>query len=448
MFIADTNPNKRDALVDRLVDSSGYADYFANKWSAVLRNKRRDGNDTPYTFRFHAWIQRALRDNMPYDQLVANVLTATGEPESHPPVAWYRELRTSTAMMEDTAQLFLGMRLACAKCHHHPFERWSQQDYFGFEAFFSQTAMKNSKFNRQTNNPDMVFLQSVAPKSRNPRTGLDVPPTQLGGQELKLEPYDDARQHLVQWMTDPANPYFSKALVNRYWKHFFSKGIVDPEDDLRVTNPPSNPELLDALAKHFVDYRFDLKNLVRTICKSNAYQLSSVPTEANVNDKQNFSSFYPRRLSAEVLNDAVDRVAMSSTNFGSIAAGTTAVQLPDNGFNNYFLQVFGKPEAESACECERSVEANLSQSLHLLNSNDMQNRLQRGDGRAASLARDTERDDEAKVRELYLAAFSRLPTAAETKHVIDQLASYTNKQQAWEDVLWAIFNAKEFQFVR
>ncbi len=447
-FVADTNPDKRDNLVDRLVDSSGYADYFANKWSNVLRNKRRNNNDLPYTYRFHAWIRRALRENMPYDQFVRSVLTATGEAESHPPVAWYREVRTSTAQMEDTAQLFLGMRLACAKCHHHPFERWSQQDYYGFEAFFTQTAMKNSKYNRQTNIPDMVYVKAVAPKSRNPRSGLDVPPTPLGGEPLEVPTYKDARHQLVDWMAEPGNPFFARALVNRYWKHFFGKGIVDPEDDLRVTNPPSNPELLDALAKNFVDQKFDLKHLVRTICKSNVYQLSSDPTELNINDKQNFSRFYPRRFPAEVLNDAVNSVAISTTNFGGIPQGTTAVQLPDNGFNSYFLDVFGKPEAESACECERSVEANLSQSLHLLNSSDMQNRLQRGGGRSQRLARDTERSEEDKIRELYLAAFSREPTAEERSFVIEKITSYTNKQHAWEDVMWAIFNAKEFQFVR
>ncbi|MCG8652945.1 MAG: DUF1549 domain-containing protein [Pirellulales bacterium] len=446
-FLADSDPQKRDKLVDRLVDSANYADYFANKWAAILRNKRRNGNDVPYTYRFHAWIRRALRENMPYDQFVRSVLTAAGEPESHPPVAWFREVRTSTAQMEDTAQLFLGMRLACAKCHHHPFERWSQQDYYGLEAFFTQTAMKSSKFNRQTNVPDMVYVRAVQPKSRNPRTGLDVPPTTLGGAPLTIPSYQDARHHLVDWMADPQNPFFAKALVNRYWKHFLGKGIVDPEDDLRVTNPPSNPELLDALSRHFVEHHFDLKDLVRTICKSSVYQLTSEPHEFNRDDKQNFSSFYPRRLTAEVLSDAVDAVTLSSTGFGGIPAGTTAVQLPDNGFNNYFLKVFGKPEAESACECERSVEANLSQSLHLLNSTDVQNRLQRG-GRAPSLARSQERSDEEKIRELYLAAFSRPPTEQECSFVLEKLAPYRNQQQAWEDVMWAIFNAKEFQFVR
>lgn len=447
-FIADASPQKREALVDRLVDSPAYADYFANKWSAVLRNKRRNGNDIAYTYRFHAWIRASLAENVPFDQFVRGVLTATGDPETYPPAAWYREVNTSNAQMEDVAQLFLGMRLACAKCHHHPFERWSQQDYYGFEAFFTQVGLKNSKYNQQTNLPDMVYLKGNVPQSRNPRSGVDVKPTGLGSEPLDIPAYEDARQYLVDWMVDPANPFFAKALANRYWKHFFGRGIVDPEDDLRVTNPPSNPELLNALTKHFLDHKFDLKDLVRTICKSSTYQLSSEPNEGNVNDQQNFSRFYPRRLSAEVLYDAVNSVAETSGNFGGIPEGTTAVQLPDNGFNNYFLQVFGKPEAESACECERSVEANLSQSLHLLNSGDIQGRLQNGNGRAATFGREPDRPIESKIHELYLAAFSRLPTAEETAFLAAEIAQYPNQQQGWEDAIWAILNAKEFQFVR
>lgn len=447
-FLADPDPNRRDRLVDRLVDSPGYADYFANKWGTVLRNKRRNGTDVPYTYKFHAWIRRAFRENMPYDQFVRAVLTATGDPETHPPVAWYREVNTSTAQMEDVAQLFLGMRMACAKCHHHPFERWSQQDYYGFEAFFSQVGLKNSKFNQQVNQPDMVFLKASAPLSKNPRTQLDVKPAGLGGQPLEISAYEDARLYLVDWMAAPENPFFAKALVNRYWKHFFGRGIVDPEDDMRVTNPPSNPELLDALTKHFVDHRFDLKDLVRTICKSSVYQLSSEPTEHNQSDQQNYSRFYPRRLSAEVLYDSVNAVADTPSNFGTIPQGTTAVQLPDNGFNNYFLEVFGKPEAESACECERSAEANLSQSLHLLNSGDVQGRLQNGNGRAARFSREQDRPDKEKIHELYLAAFAREPRPEESEFILTRIAEYPNKQQAWEDVIWAILNAREFQFVK
>ena len=447
-FIADKSPNKRDALVDRLVASPGYADYFANKWASVLRNKRRNGNDVKFTYRFHAWIRQQLEQNTPYDEFVRGILTASGDAESHPPVAWYRELRTSSVQMEDTAQLFLGMRLACAKCHHHPFERWSQQDYYGFEAFFTQVGLKVGRYNPETNRPDVVYLKGNVPQSRNPRTQQNVKPTGLGGQPLDIPAWQDARHSLVDWMAASDNPYFAKALVNRYWKHFLGRGIVDPEDDLRVTNPPSNPELLAALEKHFLDHRFDLKDLVRTICKSSVFQLSSEPTEFNESDTQNFSSFYPRRLPAEILYDAINHVADVPAAFGGVPRGTRAVQLPDNGFNNYFLKVFGKPEAESACECERSPEANLAQSLHLLNSTDVQGRLQSGAGRAAQFGRDTERTDEDKVDELYLWAFARHPTDKEAKFVADHLAEAANKQQAWEDVVWAMLNAKEFQFVR
>ncbi|MCA8989078.1 MAG: DUF1549 domain-containing protein [Planctomycetaceae bacterium] len=446
-FIADTNPQKRDALIDRLLESPEYADYFANKWASVLRNKRRNGNDIPYTYRFHGWIRNSLAENLPYDQFVRGVLTATGDPESYPPSAWYREVNSSTAQMEDVAQLFLGMRLACAKCHHHPFERWSQQDYYGFEAFFTQVGLKNSKYNQQTNLPDMVYLKGTPPQSQNPRTGLAVKPTGLGSEPLDISPYEDARHYLVDWMVAPENPFFAKALANRYWKHFFGRGIVDPEDDLRVTNPPSNPELLEALTQHFLTQKFDLKDLVRTICRSSTYQLSSEPTEGNINDQQNFSRFYPRRMSAEVLYDAVNTVAQTTSNFGGIPQGTSAVQLPDNGFNNYFLQVFGKPEAESACECERSAEANLSQSLHMLNSGDIQGRLQFGNGTAAIFARDAEQSIDAKIRQLYLTAFNREPTSEETVFLTTRINTYSNPQQAWEDAIWAILNAKEFQFV-
>lgn len=447
-FIADTNANKRDALIDRLVASPGYADYFANKWAAVLRNKRRNGNDVRFTYRFHNWIRQQLDQNTPYNEFVRSILTASGDAESHPPVAWYRELGSSTVQMEDTAQLFLGMRLACAKCHHHPFERWSQQDYYGFEAFFTQVALKVGRYNPETNRPDVVYLNGNVAQSRNPRSQQMVKPTGLGSEPLDIPAWEDARHAMVDWMAARENPFFAKALVNRYWKHFFGRGIVDPEDDLRVTNPPSNPELLAALEKHFLDHRFDLKDLVKTICRSSVYQLSSEPTEFNQADTQNFSSFYPRRLPAEVLYDAINHVAAVPASFGGVPQGTRAVQLPDNGFNNYFLQVFGKPEAESACECERSPEANLAQSLHLLNSTDVQGRLQNGSGRAAEFARDQERKDEEKVTELYLWAFSRNPAPDELKLVTDHIAASQNKQQAWEDVIWAMLNAKEFQFLR
>ena len=447
-FIADDDPNKRDQLIDLLLDSPGYGDYFANKWAAVLRNKRRNNNDLPYTFRFHGWIRSAVQANMPYDVFVRNILVASGDAESHPPVAWYKEVNSAGQQMEDTAQLFLGMRLGCARCHHHPFERWSQDDYYGFEAFFSQVRMTASPFNPQQNTRDFVALNGNAPTSRNPRSGENLQPTGLGAEPFEVAPYEDARQYLVDWMTAPDNPFFARALVNRYWKHFFGRGIVDPEDDMRVTNPPSNPALLDALAADFVESGFDMKQLVRNICQSSAYQLSSEPTEFNNRDKQNYSSFTTRRLNAEVLYDAVNQVAGVPSAFGGVPRGTLAVQLPDNGFNDYFLEVFGKPASESACECERNPEANLAQSLHMLNSSDIQGRLTNGAGRAALFGSDTEQADEDKVSTLYYAAFARSPRADELELILAHVAGADNQRQAWEDVMWAIFNTKEFQFVR
>lgn len=447
-FLKDNAADKRDRLIDRLLDSAEYADYFANKWSAVLRNRRRNGNDTPYTYAFHAWIRNALRQNMPYDDFVRSIITATGDVHSHPPVAWYREVRTADARMEDTAQLFLGMRLACAKCHHHPFERWSQHDYYGFQAFFSQVEMKSSKYNPQQNIRDAVFVKASVPQARNPRTEQNVAPTGLGGAPMDIPAWQDARHQLVDWMTAPDNPYFARALVNRYWKHFFGRGIVDPEDDLRVTNPPSNPALLDALADDFTNNGYDLKALVRSICRSSAYQLSSTPVAGNAADRQNFSSFYPRRLTAEVLYDAINQVTQAESTFGNIPRGTLAVQLPDNGFNNYFLEVFGKPEAESACECERSAEVNLSQSLHLLNSGDVYNRIRTGSGRAVRFSRDQEQSVADRIEELFLAAFSRRPADHEVQFITEKISGYDNQQQAWEDIVWAVVNTKEFQFVK
>lgn len=444
-FISSTNPKKRDQWIDQLLESPGYGDYFANKWSGVLRNKRRQDVDREYTFPFHGWIRQAVQDNMPYDRFVRSILAASGDVQSYPPAAWYKEVATPTEQMEDTAQLFLGQRIGCAQCHHHPYEKWSQDDYYSFQAFFSQVDRKASRSGMVNS---LVYHKSGRAVSRNPRSGEDLVPRGLGGEPLEIPEYVDPRHQLVDWMAQPDNPFFARALVNRYWKHFFGRGIVDPEDDMRLTNPPSNPELLDGLAEHFISTGFDMKDLVRTICRSSAYQLSSDPTPLNRDDKQNFSSFYPRRLNAEPLYDAVNQVAGTPVNFNGMPAGTQAVQLPDNGFNDYFLTVFGKPQAESACECERSAEANLAQSLHLLNSTDIQGKLANGNGRAALLAADTERTDQQKIEELYYWAFSRPPRQEELDVVLPYLESQSNKRQGFEDLLWAMFNTKEFLFNR
>ena len=442
-FLNNPAPDKRLQLVNRLLDSTDYADFFANKWNAILRNKRRQDTDKLATFAFHDWIRQSLLDNKPFDQFVREVLTASGEVGRNPPVAWYREVKDQSAQVEDTAQLFLGLRIQCARCHHHPFEKWSQEDYYGFSAFFSQVGRKKGHLA----NEERVFHRVGVAQARNPKTGKDVKPTGLGAPKLEPTAETDPRQLLADWMADPANPFFSRALVNRYWKHFFSRGLVDPEDDMRVTNPASNPALLDALAKDFVDHRYDLKQLVRTICTSSVYQLSAEPNEWNRDDKQNFSRFYPKRLNAEVLLDAIDQVTLTSTSFGPIPAGTRATQLPDNGFNSYFLTVFGRPESSSACECERSSEANLAQSLHLLNSGEIQGKLTAGSGRADVLAKDVARPHPLKIRELYLSTFGREPSSDETAIAIAHLEkNVEDPKRAYEDIVWALINTKEFLF--
>ncbi len=443
-FVEDKDPAKRDKLVDFLLEHPGYGDYFSNKWVMILRNQRIN-NNTAVTYRFHDWVRRAFQQNMPYDRFVRNMLVASGDVEIHPPVSWYLQVNTATEQMEDTAQLFLGLRIQCARCHHHPFEQWSQDDYYGFQAFFSQVGLKPSRGGVPNGS---IFHKGALATARNPRTNGDRKPTGLGGEELDIPAYEDPRHQLVDWMAEPGNPFFAKSLVNRYWKHFFGRGIVDPEDDMRVTNPPSNPELLDALAGSFIANGFDLKRLVRDICTSSAYQLSSEPNEYNGDDKQNFSSFYPRRLNAEPLYDAINQVANSTVAFSGMPAGTRAVQLPDSGFTDYFLMVFGKPQAASACECERSDDANLAQSLHLLNSTDIQGKLAAGGGRPALLAADEEKSEEEKVDELYYWAFSRPAKDSEKKLIFEFLAGQPNKKQAYEDVLWALFNTKEFLFIR
>ncbi len=442
-FLADTDPQKRDKLIDRLLASSDYADYFANKWAAVLRIKRANTTSVRGNYAFHDWIRNSFHTNRPYDEFVRDILAASGDVGGQPAVTWYKQVRTSNEQVEDTAQLFLGLRIQCARCHHHPFEKWSQDDYYGFQAYFAQVGRKPSA----QPNEERIYHKRGLATATNPKTNERLSPTGLDAEPEQLSADDDPRHALVDWMSDPENPFFAKALVNRYWKHFFGRGIVDPEDDMRVTNPASNPELLNGLADSFVKSGFDLKELVRTICRSHTYQLSSMPNEYNASDKQNFSRYYPKRLNAEVLLDAIDQVTGTNTAFTGLPSNMRAVQLPDSGGMNYFLTVFGRPQAESACECERSSEANLAQSLHLLNSNEVQGKLAAGSGRAKVLSAEKDRSDEDKVREIYLWAFAREPQASEIQVAVAHIAKHEDqKQVAYEDILWALINTKEFLF--
>jgi len=456
-FVQDTDPHKRDRLIDMLVERPEYAYYFASKWADILRVKRRNQQERARgTFAFHGWIRQAMADDMPYDQFTRAILAASGDELSHAPSVWYKELTNPQQFVDDTAQIFLGLRIGCAQCHHHPFEKWSQDDYWGMAAFFGRVGRKQilQPLGSQNPAPLVRVVVNRTGTVQNLRTRQPAPIKPLDGPVIDVPPGEDPRHRLVDWMADPANPFFARAVVNRYWAHFFGRGLVDPLDDMRVTNPASNEELLDALAKDFIASKFSLKHLVRTIAKSRTYQLSSIPNEYNRFDKQNFARFYPQRMKAEVLLDAVNQVTDSPSVFTNMArdplAPNRAIMLPDDGFPSYFLEVFGKPPRTSACECERVSEANLAQALHMLNSDEVNGKINRAGGRVDQLVKDNSRDDKTKIEELFLWTFSRQPRPDELDAALSHIAKLRAKgrvDMAYQNILWALLNAKEFAFI-
>ncbi len=441
-FLSSKEPRKRYQLIDQLLASNEYAEYFANKWMVILRNRRTSPGQQAGSFAFHQWLQNSLAENKPYDHFVRDIVTASGAMAVHPPVAWYRNVTDTHGRTEDVAQLFLGQRLQCARCHHHPFEKWSQEDYYRFSAFFALVRTKEGS----TADDPMVYSDFGLARAAHPRTGQSLEPAGLNGPTINTHEYEDPRDSLVDWMTQTDNPYFAKTLVNRYWKHFFGRGLVEPEDDLRSTNPASNPELLSILANHFTESKFDLKELVRFITQSRTYQLSSEANGLNVNDRKCFSRFYPRRLPAEVLSDAIDTVTQSATQFDIVPDATRAVSLPDTAFASYFLTVFGRPEASTACECERGSDSSLAQSLQLANSKEMHLKLASDTARAAKLASQTERSIAEQIEELYLIALARIPNEDERKAAFQYLERQADRRTAYEDLTWALLNSKEFLF--
>lgn len=462
-FLADPDPRKREKLVEDLLNRPAYASYFALKWGDILRNKRDGivgvGGKAERTQALHTWLKESFAKNKPYDEFTREILTATGDfagPGAQPPVGWFVVLRTPEALVDDTAQIFLGTRIQCAQCHHHPYEKWSQDDYWGLAAFFARVQLvnpKNPKVNPKAKlGPnDLRVTLRLSGSVTGPHGKSYAKPRPLDGKELDVPEADDPRHKLVDWMVRPDNPFFARAVVNRYWAHFFGRGIVDMPDDMRVSNPPSNGPLLDALAKDFIEHNYDLKHLIRTICASKTYQMSSNPNEHNLKDKQNHARFYPRRLPAEVLFDAFDQVTGAPVRFVSKAGGaaktpaTRAIELPDEAVKTPLLLAFGKPERTTACECERSGAATLTQSLYLVSSTELNNKLKDKGGRAAQLAADP-RPMPEKVKEIYLWVYARPPAPEELQTVERFLNAGGNRKEAYEDVLWALLNTKEFLF--
>jgi hypothetical protein len=440
-FLDDKRPDRRARLIDRCLDDPDYSAYWALRWGSILRNSQLAGSEAA-AYAFHDWLRDKIARNRPYDELVRGVVAAAGEWQDAPAINWFWQMRDDQLHqpVADTAQVFLGLRLQCAKCHHHPYEKWSQDDYYGLAGFFARLGRKS--FGEP---PPYYSARTITTGERNPRTGKPLEPRLLDGTVLKVPPEEDPRQKLVDWMARPDNPFFAKALVNRVWGHLLGRGLVDPVDDMRETNPPSNPELLDALAKDFITSKFDVKHLLRTICNSRTYQLSATPNDNNVHDRQNHARYYGKRLIAEVLLDAVDQVCGTRTHFNRMSRNARAVDLPHEGFGSYFLDVFDRPPRSSPCECARSGGASLPAVLHLSNSPEIEDKLAREDGRVAKLVKAKTSADDA-IEELYLTAYARRPTKAEAEKALAHLGKSASVRSGLEDVAWALINSREFLF--
>lgn len=452
-FIASADPDKRTKLIDRLLGLTGdpnldiynepYSAYWTLKWSDLIRNTSNKLGDQGM-WALHNWIRDSFRVNKPIDRFVRELVTGTGSIYSNGPANYFRINASATDLTESTSQLFLGVRLECAKCHHHPFENISQGDYYGFSAFFARVGTKNSE-EFGLFGGEQVVVVNASGEARHPKTGKNLPPTPLGA-----EPVDhplDRRIALADWLVSPTNEYFARSVVNRYMYYLLGRGLVDPVDDLRSTNPPTNVALMNALSQHLVDSGFDLKQLVRSIVSSRLYQLDSQPTPANAADSRFYSHFKVKRLPAEALLDAIDQVTAVQTKFKSLPMGTRAIELPDAEYPNYFLNTFAKPRRASVCECERSPDESLAQALHTLNGDTLASKITDKRGRLLKLIADKRQHDEI-VSELYLATLCRPPTEDETAASRAFLADYSTPQECYEDLIWALMNSKQFLFVQ
>jgi len=447
-YLADTRTDKRDRLIDRLLDRPEYASYFALKWADILQNrgagystsKQRAG-----TTMFGGWIRDCLASNKPYDQFVSEILTASGSQNENPPAIWYRTVRKSPEYVESVAQAFLGVRIQCAQCHHHPAERWSQADYYGLAAVFSRVGRKGGFADAEVPTDEIIYLKESGDVV-HPRTGELLRPRALGEAEFTLDRHDDPRKSLAHWMTSPDNPFFARTMVNRLWAHFLGRGITHPIDDTRSTNPPSNPELLDALAGEFIASGFDMKHLIRVIAGSYAYSLESAPNEGNTADTQTFARFYPRRLTGEVLLDGISQVLDVPTDFsGGLPLGTRAIDLPDENVAAHFLDVFGRPARMSACECERVDAPALTQALELVNSKEIQRKLTAEKGYAQRLAA-SDKSQAEQATEAFLRVLGRPPRPDELKAAVDFLEAEPDRAEACRSLLWSLLATNEFLF--
>jgi hypothetical protein len=451
-FVASTEANKRMHLIDQLLGLTGdpsldiygdrYAAFWTLRWSDLIRNNSASLGEQGM-WAMHNWMRDSFRKNLPFNQFVNEMVMAKGSIFSNGPANFFRVHGDSSALTEATSQLFMGVRLECAKCHQHPFESISQSDYYSMAAFFSRVGTKNSEEFGLFGSETVVMVRPSGEVS-HPRTKVKLDPKPLFGKPTDHQL--DRRIPLAHWLTSAENPFFARSVVNRYMGYLLGSGLVEPVDDMRSTNPPSNEALLDALTKDFVSQQFNLKHLLRTIMASRLYSLSSQPTHENVADERFYSHFQVKRLAAEPLLDAIDYATGVPTKFKNLPLGTRAIELPDAEYPDYFLNTFAKPRRASVCECERSPDANLAQALHTLNGDTLATKIAGKEGRIAKLIQE-KKSHEDIVQELYLTALCRPPTAAELETSHEFLKESDSPEVCYQDLLWALLNSKQFLFV-
>jgi len=438
-FLADPPPDKRTKLVDALLNRPEYADYWAMKWADILRADKI--KITPQgTVGMTRWLRTQFTTNRPFDEMAREILTAQGPIQAESPAGFFKALDTPEVAARSVSQLFLGVRIECAQCHHHPSEKWSQDDYAGLVGFFTGITAK-----RLPNGTESIVSKSGT-DHKHPRTGEPVPARALGAPSANFETVSDRRQVLADWMTAPDNPFFAKAIANRTWAHYFGRGLVEPIDDIRVTNPATNEPLMEALVAHLREVKYDLKAFTRTLLLSQTYQLSSATNDDNLTDTQHFSHARPKAMPAEVLLDSLSQVTGVAEKFNGWPEGYRSIQVWDNRMPSYFFRIFGRPVRASVCECERSNEPSISQALHLLNSPEINEKINHKRGIARGLALSALTTDEV-LDEIYLGTLSRFPTEEE-RVVLREAFPPANgdRRAAVEDIFWSVLNTKEFLY--
>ena len=452
-FLADTSPGKRDRTIEQLLSRSEFVDYWAYKWSDLLLVTKRK-LPLPAVWSYYKWIRDQVATNVPWDEFARRLLTARGSTLESGAGNYFVMTPDPRDLSEKTAVTFLGISTNCARCHNHPMEKWTNNDYFGYANLFARVRFKNGS----GGDGDKVLFATDDGDLVQPLTGKPQTPRPLGGKPLAADFGGDRREALVQWLTGPENPYFARAIVNRVWANFFAVGLVEAVDDVRETNPSSNEALFSAAAQWLREHRYDLRALMREILQSETYQRSSVPVAGNKDDSRFYSRYYPRRLMAEVLHDAVAQVTQVPTKFKTknpydqgdkgddFPAGWRAVQLPDVNTDSYFTRAFGRPLREQTCECERTEEPSVTQALHLANGETINAKLRDASGVVAQ-AMKSERPIAQWLEEAYLAALSRRPTAAEMDAVVKASAeAREDRRLVVEDVFWALISSREFLF--